>query len=245
MDHRYGFALVVFLSVALAACGQQVTPNPPGAGPGGLLPGYASVKFDVAGPFNFSSYRYFFVFNTSGNGTTPVTNTQQTNFAGYSFAIEVGGFPGSTFASAYQYVRSSGCGNGCPPGYVPIGTTPAQFQYYPDSNGSGTEFNVVFAPVIAKGISTPAPGHTSPPVASTWLFNAFTTQPNTTAQLTFVDSLGGSPIDTSYSSPAFNMNTQFDQVIYATSPIGQMDPAAQIVSVEFANNPATPSPSPP
>ena len=44
------------------------------SGPAGLLPGFTSVKFDVAAPFNFSSYRYFIVFNTTENGQTPLTN---------------------------------------------------------------------------------------------------------------------------------------------------------------------------
>jgi hypothetical protein len=238
------FGLLIASAIAVSACGQQVTPNPPNAGPGGLAPGQMSVKFDVLAPFNFSSYRYFFVFNTTGNGVTPLTKPWQTNWNGYSFAIEVGGTGGATFAGAWQFVRTPSCPKGCPPGYVQLVTTPSQLQYFPNSNGLGTEFNVVFQPIIANGIATPAPGSTPIPFSPVWLFNAFTTEPNgTSSQLTFVDSLGGSANDTSYVSPSFNINTQFDRTIFASNAGYQIDSAAAIVSVEIANNPqATPAP---
>ncbi|HEY3676981.1 MAG TPA: hypothetical protein VGK84_13420, partial [Candidatus Tumulicola sp.] len=67
MIRRLGFVLVLLAAVTVVACGRQVTPNPPGIGPGGAPVGYMSVFFDVAGPFNFSNYQYWIVFNTSGN----------------------------------------------------------------------------------------------------------------------------------------------------------------------------------
>jgi hypothetical protein len=239
MIRKFGFSLVLLTAVIVAACGKQVTPNPPNSGPGGLSPGFMSVKFDVAGAFNFSSYRYFIVFNTTENGQTPLTNPQQNNWSAYSYSLEVGGTGGGTFANAYEYLRSQNCST-CVPAYFPIGTTPTQFQYTPNSNGTGTEFTIVFQPIIFSGIATPAPGAsaTPAPVKPIWTFNAFTTQPNSNAVLTFVDSLGTfGPTDTTFQSPNLNITQQFDQVIYALDGDTQIDPAAQIVSVEIANNP--------
>jgi hypothetical protein len=245
MIRKFGFSLVLLTAVIVAACGKQVTPNPPNSGPGGLSPGFMSVKFDVAGTFNFSSYRYFIVFNTTENGLTPLTNPQQNNWAAYSYSLEVGGNGGGTFANAFEYLRSQNCST-CVPAYIPLITTPTQFQYTPNSNGTGTEFTIIFQPVIFNGVATPSPGAsaTPAPVKPIWTFNAFTTQPNTNAVLTFVDSLGTfGPTDTTFQSPNLNVNTQFDQVIYALDGDAQIDPAAQIVSVEIANNPlVTPSP---
>jgi hypothetical protein len=245
MIRKFGFGLVVLTAIVVAACGRQVTPNPPNSGPGGLSPGFMSIKFDVAAPFNFSNYRYFVVFNTTQNGQTPLTNPQQNNWSAYSYAIEVGGNGASTFAGAWEYLRSQNCPT-CIPAYIQLLTTPTQLQYIPNSNGTGTEFTVVFQPLIFNGVATPSPGAsaTPPPVKPNWLFNAFTTQPNTTAQLTFVDSMGTfGPTDTTFQSPNLNITQQFDQVVYALSGDLQIDPPAQIVSVEIANNP-TASPSP-
>lgn len=247
MIRKFGFSLVLLTAVIVAACGKQVTPNPPNSGPGGLPPGFMSVKFDVAAPFNFSSYRYFIVFNTTENGLTPLTNPIQNNFAAYSFALEVGGSGGGTFANAYEYLRSSNCGQGCVPAFLPLLTTPTQFQYTPNSNGTGTEFTIIFQPLIFNGVATPSPGAsaTPPPVKPIWTFNAFTTQPNTNAVLTFVDSLGTfGPTDTTFQSPNLNIDHPcgFDQVVYALDGDTQIDPAAQIVSVEIANNPSLPVP---
>ena len=245
MIRKFGFTLVLVTAVIVAACGRQVTPNPPNSGPGGLSPGFMSVKFDVGGPFNFSSYRYFIVFNTTGNGQTPLTNPQQNNWAAYSYALEVGGSGAATFAGAWEYLRSSNCPT-CIPAYIQLLTTPTQLQYLPNSNGSGTEFTLTFQPVIFNGVATPSPGATAtpPPVRNIWLFNAFTTQPNVNAQLTFLDSLGTfGATDTTFQSPQLNINTQFDQVVFALDGNPPSDPAAQLVSVEIANNPLiTPSP---
>jgi len=63
----FGFGAVLGLIIS-ASCGRQVTPNPPGLGAGGAPPGYLVIKFDVAAPLNFSTYQYWIVFNTTGNG---------------------------------------------------------------------------------------------------------------------------------------------------------------------------------
>ena len=76
-----GFIAISAVALCVCACGRQVVPNPPGLGAGGAPPGYVALTFDVAAPFNFSNYEYMFVFNTSGSGVTPSTDTFQTNWA--------------------------------------------------------------------------------------------------------------------------------------------------------------------
>lgn len=77
----FGFVVVLVTAFIVVACGRQVTPNPPGLGPGGAPPGYIAIHYDVYSPFNFSNYQYMIVFNTSGTGVTPSTDTVQTNWA--------------------------------------------------------------------------------------------------------------------------------------------------------------------
>jgi len=234
------FFVLAIAAVAIAACGNQVTPDPPNAGPGGLSPGYMSLKFDVLGPMNFQTYRYLFAFNTTGNGQTPLTNTLATNWSAYTFSVQAGGTNVGTNAEAFQFLHSVCC-KSQQPAYLPLLTVPSQFQYVPNSNGTGTEFTVVFQPLIFSGVATPAPGTTAPPVAPIWLFNAFVAQPDESANLQFVDWLGTT--GTIFQSPQLDIRKPFDQVIFGLSAPPPSDAAAQIVSVEIANNPAaTPAP---
>lgn len=211
-----------------------------------------SVKFDVTAPFDFNTYRYIIAFNTTGNGTTPLTNPFQTNWKGYSYAIEVGGNGTSAGAQAYEYLQPN-CT--CTPAFLPLLTTPQQLQFVPNSNGTGTEFTVIFQRAIFNGyaaaqaraaadaaprrtVAAATPTPTPPPVTNRWLFNAFTAQPNSSAVLTYVDSMGsGGPTDTTFVSPVLQTNSSFDNTYYALSSGLQIDPPAQITSVEIANNP--------
>ncbi|HTU83139.1 MAG TPA: hypothetical protein VMF61_13475, partial [Candidatus Acidoferrales bacterium] len=225
-----------------AACGSQVSPNSPGSGAGGAPPGYLSIKFDVAAPFNFSNYEYWIVFNTIANGATPGTFPQNDNFLGYSTGVVVAGAGGGTYTASYQWLRSTACPN-CAVQRVPFPATAQQLQYIADSNGSGTEFTIlvsrsVFVPINASRSpgGSPAPR----PYANTWTFNAFVTQGGLQGLPVFVDSMGaGGPNDPQYSccTPPLQVNTTFDNVYYALSGATQSDPSAQIVSVEIGNNP--------
>jgi hypothetical protein len=238
---RLWLVCAAVVAVAAIGCGRQVTPNPPGIGAGGTNEGFMSVKFDVAAPFDFTDYQYFIVFNTSGNGQTPLTNPLQTNWSAYSDAIEIGGIGGSTFAYPIQFLKNSN--PTIPPTFLHVITTPQQFQLIPDSNGSGTEFEVIFQRSIFTPINGPSPSPSpsgSPhPYARTWYFNAFVTQANSQNQLIFVDSMGqGGPTDTTYSdSPPLAICTNFDTVYTKVQDITPpSNPAAQITSIEFANN---------
>ncbi len=221
----------------IVACGKQVTPNPPGLGAGGALPGYMSVKFDIAGQFNFSSYQYWTVFNTTGNGLTPLTNPQQTNWGAYSSSLFSGGTGGATYATAIQFVKNQN--PAIPPAFVRLITTPQNFQYIPNSNGTGSEYQITFQRSIFNPINAPS-SPSPPPVSHVWLFNAFTTQATAQNQLVFLDSMGsGGATDTSFVSPQLDIDTCFDQTFYKQQDINPpSDPAAQIVSIEIANNPS-------
>jgi hypothetical protein len=195
------------------------------------------VKFDVAGAFNFSSYGYWVVFNTTGNGLTPLTNAQQTNWKAYSSATLAGGGAGATFAGAGQFLKNSN--PVIPPTFIHLITTPQQFQYTPNNNGTNTELQITFQRSIFNPIN-PTASPSPPPVSNIWLFNAFTTQASIQNQLLFLDSMGsGGAIDTTFVSPRLDINTCFDQVVFKQQDINPpSDPAAQIVSVEIANNPS-------
>jgi hypothetical protein len=239
MDRRSfvskNLAPLFFLGTTLAvgACGRQITPDPPNLGAGGAPPGFMSITFDVAGQMNFSNYQYWVVFNTTGtNGQTPSTFPSNNNWAGFAFAIEVGGAAGSgTSANAYEFQKNSN--SHIPPNLGPLGTTPALMQYNPDSNGTGTEFTVIFSRSIFRGdLATPAP------VGQIWLFNAFTTQANTQGQWQCMDSMGnGGPIGPQYVSPTLNVSQSFDTTFYARYSDAQMDQGAQITQITLGNNP--------
>ncbi|HKU81948.1 MAG TPA: hypothetical protein VJP76_07245 [Candidatus Tumulicola sp.] len=232
---RLLFFVVAASAVAIAACGRQVTPNPLGAGAGGALPGQISVRVDVAQPFNFSSYQYWIVFNTSGNGLTPTTHPFQDNWNDYSDAIEVTSSGQAAIAYVYQFVKNPPPN---PPSFVRLAKPPGQqLQFTLNSNGSGTEFNVIFSTALFHPVSA-TPGPSPTPFANGWTYNVFSTQPNFQYQQLFVDSMGaGGALDPQYPSPTLALSQCFDQTFYALSSGQQIDPPAQITSVEIANNP--------
>ena len=235
MKSKWGFVVLAAIGVVTAACGRQVTPNPPGLGPGGAPPGYLSVFFDTSGPFNFSQYQYMIVFNTTGSGQTPSTDTLQTNWAGYSYALIALGNGVASFAEPVRYVRSTQNPH-VPPFPQRLGSTPQQFSYNLNQNGTGSEFSIL----VQKNVfsATPSPSGTpTPPPSNAWKFNAFVAAPSQ-GNLVFADSMGaGGPIDPQWNSPTLCMTQQFDTTFYALDP-NISDPAAEIVSIEIANNPA-------
>ncbi|MHB8153709.1 MAG: hypothetical protein ACYDG3_11730, partial [Bacillati bacterium] len=154
--------LIFVAALAVAACGRQVTPNPTsggGSNGSGLNPGFMQLKFTIAAPFNFQAVRYVIVFNTSGAGTTPYANGNQTNYQNYSFAFIVGG-SGATVAQPIlvQYLRQSS-GSLVQPVQLPY--APQQVIFSPNSNGLGTQFSIIFDRTLLYGIATPAPSPTS------------------------------------------------------------------------------------
>jgi len=235
----------------VVACGRQVTPNPPGLGAGGANPGFMTIKFDVAAPFDFSTYQYWVVFNTSGNGLSPDTNPTRNNWAAYSNAVQIAGNGAGLYAQPWQFIKNVQ-NPAIPPTPQKLGVAANQLQFVSNSNGSGTEFTVTFQRAIFKAIATPTPGPTPtpagspPPYAKSWTFNGFVTQSNPQNQFIFVNSMGvGGPTDTTWVSPVLPICTNFDNVVFALSSGLQIPEPAQIVSVEVANNGGPPLVCPP
>lgn len=191
-------------AVIVASCGRQVTPSPSEVN--GLPKGYMSVKFNVQSAFNFQSDSYVIVFNTanasSSNTVTPVAAAVQTGFAGYSLAIVVGGSGGAATAQAFSYFRPSNTSQ--LPVLYPINATPQQLQFLQNSNGTGSQFQVIFDRIIASfnanatatpsaspsasasasptaspsaaGSATPSPSASGVTVTNYWTYNFFTIQ---------------------------------------------------------------------
>lgn len=235
---RVAFVSIIVAAVGVAACGRQVTPNPPGLGPGGAPPGYIGVFFNVAGTLNFSSYRYIVVFNTTGDGRTPSTDTLQTNWDGYSYAIAALGNGFATFAQAVQFRRST-INPHIPPVWFPLHTTPQLFSFNLNANGTGTEFSV-----LAQRRIFSSPGPSPSPTSNVWTFNGFVAQVNGSGEWLFNDSMGaGGPTDPQWVSPKLCMTEPFDTVFNSLGFVPP-DPSSQITTIEIANNPASPSPCP-
>ena len=231
MTRKIALLFGIAAAIVGAACGRQVTPNPAGLGPGGTPPGFVTVFYNVAVPFNFSSYQYHVVFNTTDDGHTPSTDTFQTNWDGYSYTLVARGNGGTPSAQAVAFYHNPQ-NEHQPPVWFPIITTPQTFFYNLDANGTGTEFSIRTAKSVFSynPVPTPTPSSTPPPI---WTFNAFVTQANGSGQWTFVDSMGaGGPVDPQFVSPRLDMLTCFDNTYY---PAHQ---PTQISSIEIANNPS-------
>jgi hypothetical protein len=235
MVKRAALVLAIIAAIIGTACGRQVTPNPPGLGPGGAPPGYMAIFFNTTGAFNFTTYQYMIVLNTTGDGRTPSTDTIQTNWDGYSYAMIARGNGISSNAQAYQFIRSNQNPH-IPPALQPLFPPPQLFSYNLNANGTGTEFSIL----AQKRIFTATPGPSPTPTSNVWTFNAFVTQANGSGQWKLYDSMGsGGPIDPQWVIPQpLNMLTCFDTTYFALNQQIQ-DPAAAIVTVEIANNPAS------
>ena len=199
-----------------------------------------AVIFDVAAPFNFSSYQYLVVLNTTGSGVTPSTNPIQTNWAGYSYAMVARGNGVSSYAEAVQFRRSY-TNPHVPPAWLVLGTTPQTFSYNLNNNGTGTEFSILAQRRI---FVSPGPSPSASP-SNLWTFNAFVTQANGSGQWGFVDSLGAggpAPGGPQFVSPRLCMTEPFDNTYYAQYT--PSDPASQITTLEIANNPVAPTACP-
>lgn len=172
------------------------------------------------------------VLNPSGNGLTPSTDTLQTNWAGYYFALIALGSGVSSYAEPVEFLRNDN--PHISPAWLRLVTTPQQFSYNLNNNGTGTEFTILVRTSIFAGAS-PAPS-ASP--ASVWKFNAFVTQASPQGQWFFLDSMGaGGATDPQFvcCSPPLDMTQCFENIYYATYT--PSDPSAQITTVQIANNP--------
>lgn len=266
MIRKFGF-LVLVMALVVSACGRQVTPNPSGVASNGVPAGFMQVKFRTAQPLDYGNVTYDIVFNTSGVGTTPYPNCALSNCQNYSFEFVVGGTGSSVAPVLLQYI-SQGTGNPAQVVRINYITgTDLIFNPNSNGQGTefSITFNRgLFNGVLGTQV-TPSPSPSASPTASAspnasasptsaptstpqpsysniWYANFFTSQVDA-SQPYFVgaayDSLGvGGATDTSYISPAYNVDTQFDVVI--TAATGGTLPAvgaAQIAGGEILNAP--------
>ena len=242
LQRQHLFVVVSATALSFVACGRQITPNPPGLGPGGAPPGYIAFFFDTLAPFNFSQYQYMFVINATGSRVTPSTDTLQTNWSGYQFLLIAAGNGVTSYAKPYYL--SHGGNPHIPPSWYPLGSTPQLFSFNPNNNGTGTEFSMLAKRVIFDYNPSPSPSPSSSP-SNLWTFNAFVAQAQSGGTWTFYDSMGaGGPVDPQYVSPTLCMSEPFDQTFFPQGVFAPPDPSAQIVSVEIANNPIAPTSCP-
>lgn len=185
------------------------------------------IKFRTSQAMNFSTTRYWVVFNTTGTGGTPYSNGSLTNFQNYSFAFIVGGNGVTVTPQLFEYVAPT---SGAPTVAVQLFYTPQQVIFTQNSNGQNTEFTILFARSLFSGIATPAPV-----VSTSWFYNFFTTDTSNNP----LDALGiGGASDTSYQGGPLAVNTVFDTIV--TVPAGAVQastPAAQIAGGELVNTP--------
>lgn len=198
------------MSLTLASCGRQVTPNRTGTSQG-LQPGYMQIKFNTYQQMDFTNVWYVIALNTSGpapgtNGEpyAPNGNTAM-NWLNYSFEILVYELPGQTSPSValVQFVTQPGTGGGTiKVPTQPLTVNPQQLQLNPNCNGSGTQFCLTIDRHLFSGLtntnpsaspsaspsSSPSASPSASPTASptpgatsgVWFINWFTVQPTGT-----------------------------------------------------------------
>jgi hypothetical protein len=238
---RLGFAVLTG-SMAVAACGRIVTVPKVGAGTG-VPAGNMFIRFRVLGTLDFVGQRYIVVFNTSGNGQTPLA-TSINSFANYSFELIFGGT--NVGGASYQLLQVVPTGNSA--GYQQI-QVPIQTQFVtnfnPNSNGTGNEFTFTFNRSLLTPIATPSPtaaptaGATASPapgvVSTLWNLNFFSTD----SQGNPIDAISNNGVqDVTFNAPV-TTTAQSDQVFNKPSPPPIQVPNAntQVMAIEIINTP--------
>jgi hypothetical protein len=164
---RLGFA-VGAMSMAVAACGRIVTlPTNNGVS---IPSGDMSIRFGTLGPLNFSSFYYVVIFNTSGNGVTPLASSL-TSYANYSFALVFGG--NGVTGAQYQLLQviSTGSSAGFTTRAIPINPLYVT-SFNANSNSQGTQFTFVFNRLLLLTVpnptssATPSPSPSASPTAT-------------------------------------------------------------------------------
>lgn len=219
--------VVSAIALTLVACGRQVTPDRTGTSSQGLQPGQMQIKFNTAGPMNFTSTWYVMVLNTSGTGTEPyaINGNPQQNWKDYSFEILVYQLPGqaSPQAALFEFLNQQNLGGGTQKtAYGPLTYNPQNLQLNPNCNGQQTQLCVTVDRFLFAGLAqggataapsaspsaspsgSPGPSPTTQPFAGVWFINWFTVSPSTGAgaggQVIDAPGLGG-PNDASWLPP--------------------------------------------
>jgi hypothetical protein len=208
---RLGFA-VLTTSMAVAACGRIVTlPKTNNAGGTAVPSGDMLIRFRTQGTLDFVNFRYVVIFNTSGNGQTPLA-TALTSFTNYSFALVFGGtsLAGASY-SLFQIANSQTAA-----GFTTIQVLiPPQFvqNFNPNSDGQGNEFTFTFNRQLLLG--TPNPFATTTPSPTP------TATPTPGATPTPVPTPTPTPVPNATPTPAAGQSTLWAMNFFSTNTQGQ------------------------
>jgi hypothetical protein len=205
-------ASIAFLVLALGfavACGRQVTPSP---NLSGTLAGTVQIKYRVSGPFDFSQFNYWIVFNTSGQGGMPYAPAiTQGNYKNFSYAFVVGAISGgnsSVLPILYQFYFIPATGQ---VHVQQFNVNPSTTTFEPNSNGQGTEFTLIFA---RSQLALPPPTAPTPtPTAA----GTPTAKPSSTPTPTPMPS-NASPGPTPVSSPTVASQSTWYVNLFTTDP---------------------------
>jgi hypothetical protein len=274
MLRRAVLAMLTLVAVLAAACGRQVTPNPPTSN----LSGRMVITFGVQGTMDFTDYNYAIILNTCGSGGEPYPQAYQPGFGPYSYVFVVGASYGGLTAepTLFQYLLATGSTQALNPHNVPVGSGTVSFLY--PYNGQTSQFQLNFlrsqlnnplqtsnpCPFVSPSptptpspsptpSATPAPGST--PTPSPAPSPTPTTQANATIwYINFftldrsgnvLDSLGiNGPTDTSYSLPINVTQAVQEPVVRPAGSYTAGNPAVAISGGEVDNYLATPTPGP-
>jgi hypothetical protein len=207
------------------------------------------IKFNTAGPMDFTNVNYMVVFNTSGTGGEPYANALATTFCNYSFAFAVGPSYGTANAALFQIFVPPGS---VKPAFNQVTLNPGTTSFVPNTNQQNTQFELIFArsqfnlPAPVNGFSNPCATATAAPSASatpnanpttsaqsTWYINFFTT--NTAG--TPLDAMGFGVSDTSFAY-SLDVNTSVDNIITRQPGVTQPPATSEyITGFEVINTP--------
>lgn len=248
---RLGFA-VGAMSMAVAACGRIVTlPTNNGLS---IPAGDMSIRFGTLGPLNFSSFYYVVIFNTNGNGVTPLASSL-TSYANYSFALVFGG--NGVTGAQYQLLQviSTGSSAGFTTRAIPINPLYVS-SFNANSNSLGTQFTFVFNRQLlltvpnpnASATPSPSPSVTSSPspspsatptispgTSTLWGMNFFSTDTNFNP----IDAIANNGINDTSFTYVVNTLAVFDEPVNKPNPppVQVSNSSAQVMTIEVINNP--------
>ncbi len=214
-----------------------------------------SIRFGTLGPLNFSTFYYVVIFNTSGNGVTPLASSL-TSYANYSFALVFGG--NGVTGAQYELLQviSTGSSAGFTTRAIPINPLYVT-SFNANSNGQGTQFTFVFNRLLlltvpnptgsatASPSPSPSPSPTSTAPAATptispgtstlWAMNFFSTDTNFNP----IDAISSNGINDTSFTYVVNTLEAFDQPVYKPNPplVQVSSSSAQVTVIEVINNP--------
>ncbi len=205
------------------------------------------VRYRVLGTLDFVNLHYIVVFNTSGNGVTPLGPGFGTTYLNYSFILVFGGTQAG--GAAYTLLQVIPIASG---GYQTVILPPApQFvtSFNANSSGTGNEFTFTFNRLLLSPLQNASPSPSPAPstsataiptlasgVSSLWAINLFSADANNNP----IDAISNNGIaDTTFNSYVINTLAAFDVVVQkpVPPPVTVANPNAQIIAAEIINQP--------